>query len=151
MIPATRRRWLIGAGLALAALAAAAIVAFGAAVALLKGRVAQALGPTSEVAALRVGWSGVVIEGLRIPGPPGWPAKDALRAERVTVTPTLRSLISGETYRIASVTITRLARCHGSRESWSRCPVCTATPRRSPRRRTPLRTSASGRSRSRTV
>jgi hypothetical protein len=100
------RRWLRGVVLALGALAVAAIVAFGAAVAMLKGRVAQAL-PTSEMAALRIGWWGVVIEGLRVPGPPGWPAKDALRAERVTVVPRLLSLISRKTYYIASVTITR--------------------------------------------
>ncbi len=107
MTPATRRRWLLGVVLALGGLAVAAIVAFGAAVAMLKGRVAQALGPTSEMAALRVGWSGVVIEGLRVAGPPGWPAKDALRAERVTVVPTLRSLVEGKTYYIRSLTITR--------------------------------------------
>lgn len=107
MNPATRKRWLIGGVLALGALAVAAIVAFGAAVAMLKGHVAQALGPTSEMAALRVGWSGVVIEGLRVPGPPGWPAKDALRAERVRIVPRLLSLVSGETYYIASITITR--------------------------------------------
>jgi hypothetical protein len=48
------------------------VVAFGAAVALLKGRVVKAL-PTSEMAGLRIGWSGVVIDRLRVPGPPGWP------------------------------------------------------------------------------
>jgi uncharacterized protein DUF748 len=106
MSPATRRRWLLGVVLSLGALAVAAIVAFGAAVALLKGRVARAL-PTSEMTALRIGWSGVVIEGLRVPGPPGWPSKDALRAERVTIVPRLLSLVSRDTYYIASVTITR--------------------------------------------
>lgn len=103
----TRRHWLRGALLALAALALAAVVAFAAAVSLLKGRVAEALGPSSEMTALRVGWSGVVIDGLRIPAPQGWPAKDALRAEHATVVPTLRSLVSGDPYRIWSVTVTR--------------------------------------------
>ncbi|HTO69079.1 MAG TPA: DUF748 domain-containing protein [Myxococcota bacterium] len=106
MTSAKRRRWLLGAIVALGALAVAAIVAFGAAVAMLKDRVAQAL-PTSEMAALRIGWSGVVIEGLRVPGPPGWPTRDALRAERVTVVPRLLSLVSRKTYYIASVTISR--------------------------------------------
>lgn len=91
---------------ALGALAVAAIVAFGAAVAMLKDRVAQAL-PNGEMAALRISWSGVVIEGLHVPGPPGWPANDALRAERVTVVPRLLSLVSRKTYYIALVTITR--------------------------------------------
>ena len=103
----TRRHWLRGTLFALAALALTAVVAYAAAVSVLKGRVAQALGPGSEMAALRVGWPGVVIDGLRIPAPAGWPAKDALRAERVTIVPTLRSLVSGDTYRIWSVTVTR--------------------------------------------
>jgi Domain of Unknown Function (DUF748) len=107
-IPADmRRRWLRGALLALVALALTGAVAFRAAVSLLKGRVAEALGPTSEMADLRVGWSGVVIDGLRIPAPEGWPAKDALRAERVTIVPTLRSLVAGDTYRIWSVKVAR--------------------------------------------
>ena len=101
------RHWLGRALVALAALALTALVAYAAAVSLLKGRVAQALGPDSEMAALRVGWPGVVIDGLRIAAPAGWPAKDALRAERVTIVPTLRSLVSGDTYRIWSVTVAR--------------------------------------------
>jgi hypothetical protein len=101
--PDTRRRWLRGAVVAFAVLIVAGAVAFRAAVSLLKDRVAEALGPTSEMAALRVGWSGVAIDGLRIPAPDGWPAKDAMRAERVTIVPTLRSLVSGDTYRIWSV------------------------------------------------
>jgi Domain of Unknown Function (DUF748) len=99
--------WLRRALVALVAVALAAAVAFAAAVSLLKGRVAQALGPSSEMAALRIGWSGVVIDGLRIAAPAGWPAKDALRGERVTIVPTLRSLVSGDTYRIWSVTVAR--------------------------------------------
>lgn len=107
MKPEARKRWLIGGTAILAGLTAAVIVAFGVAVSVLKERVVQALGPTSEMAALRVAWSGVVIEGLRIPGPRGWPTGDALRAERVTVVPSLLSLVSGDTYRIGSVTVTR--------------------------------------------
>jgi hypothetical protein len=106
MTEARRRQWLLRVVVALAALALAAMVAFGAAVALLKGRVAQAL-PTSQMVALRIGWTGVVIEGLHVPAPPGWPAKDALRAERVTIVPRLISLVSRKTYYIASVTVTR--------------------------------------------
>jgi hypothetical protein len=100
----TRARRLLGAA---AALAVALIVAFGAAVSVLESKVADALGPSSETSAIHVGWSGVVVEGLRIPPPDGWPAADALRAERVTVVPTLRSLVWGDPYRIWSVTFTR--------------------------------------------
>jgi hypothetical protein len=107
MSPKPRRRWLLGAVLALAAVTAAVIISLVAAVSMLKGRVERAVGPTSEMAALRVGWSSVVIEGLRMPGPSDWPAKDALRAERVTIVPSLWSLFSGDVYRISSLTLTR--------------------------------------------
>jgi hypothetical protein len=99
-----RARWLLGA---VALLAVVLIVAFGAAVSVLESKVAEALGKHSETSAIRVGWSGVVVEGLRIPAPSGWPAADALRAERVTVVPTLRSLVRGDPYRIWSVTLHR--------------------------------------------
>jgi hypothetical protein len=56
--PDTRRRWLRGPLLALAALAVAGAVAFRAAVSMLKDRVAEVLGPTSEMAAR--GWAGRV-------------------------------------------------------------------------------------------
>jgi len=104
MTVGTRGRWLIGAGAAFAALVAAGLLAFGAAVSALKGKVAVALGPTSEIGALRVGWSGLSVEGLRIPAPGDWPAKDALRAERVEIVPNLRSLVFGGAVRVYSIT-----------------------------------------------
>src|SRR5208283_5479330 len=74
------------------------------AVGILKGKVVEALGPGSEIQDIQVGWSGVVVRGLRIKGPQGWPAQDALRAERVTIVPSLLDLLSGE-IRVRSVTI----------------------------------------------
>lgn len=101
------RRWLLATGVAVVMLAAAGLAGFRMAVSLLERKVVEALGPTSEMAALRVGWSGVEIDGLRIPAPSGWPSPDALRAERVRIVPTLRSLVSGDSYRIRRVTVTR--------------------------------------------
>jgi hypothetical protein len=46
----------------------------------------------------------VEVEGLRIKGRKGWPAADELRAERVAVVPSLRSVLSGH-YRVNSITI----------------------------------------------
>jgi hypothetical protein len=106
-IPGSRRRWILAAVLTLAVLAVAGAVGFAAAVSALEGHVAQALGPTSEMAALRVGWGGVVVDGLRIPGPKDWPTRDVLRAERVTLVPSLSSLLSRGPYRIRSITLTR--------------------------------------------
>ena len=74
------------------------------AVGILKGKVVEALGPGSEIQDIQVGWSGVVVRGLRIKGPQGWPAQDALRAERVTIVPSLLDLLSGE-IQVRSVTI----------------------------------------------
>ena len=74
------------------------------AVGILKGKVVEALGPGSEIQDIQVGWSGVVVRGLRIKGSQGWPAPDALRAERVTIVPNLLDLLSGE-IRVRSVTI----------------------------------------------
>jgi hypothetical protein len=100
------RRWgWIGAGV-LAVLIAGGIVGFRVAVGMLKGRVADALGSESEIADLRVGWSSVDVEGLRIEGPRGWPAVDALRSERVTIVPSLRGVLSGE-LRVRSITVER--------------------------------------------
>jgi hypothetical protein len=41
---------------------------------------------------------------MRIPGPKGWPVKDALRAERVTIVPGLRGILSGQ-LRVRSITV----------------------------------------------
>jgi hypothetical protein len=71
-----------------------------------KGKIVEALGPGSQIGALEVGWSSVDVVGLRIQGPKGWPTADALRTERVTVVPSLRSLLGGEV-RVTSITVTK--------------------------------------------
>lgn len=95
-----RVRWLLAA---IAALALALIVAYAAAVSALRGKVAEALGPNGETSAIRVGFSGVVVEGLRIGAPSGWPTADALRAERVSVAPRLWSLVSSHAVLIRAL------------------------------------------------
>jgi hypothetical protein len=90
------RRWgLIGLGIVLV-LAIGAVVGFRMAVGVIKDKIVAGLGPGSEIKELRVGWSSVSVVGLRIQGPSGWPAPDALRAEEVTVVPSLRSLLTGK-------------------------------------------------------
>lgn len=101
-----RKRWRLIALVALVVLIAASAVGFRMAAGVLKGKVAEALGPGSELKDLRVGWSGVVVEGLRIKGPPGWPAADSLRADRVRIVPSLRSLFS-DRIRVRSITVVR--------------------------------------------
>ncbi len=100
------KKWGLIALVVLVVLVVGGIVGFRAAVGALKGKVVAALGPESEVKDLAVGWSSVDVEGLRIRGPRGWPAADTLRAERVTVVPSLRSLFSGQ-IRVRSITVVR--------------------------------------------
>ena len=83
-----------------------AIVGFQAAVGLLKGKVVEALGPDSEIKELRVRWSAVEINGLRIKARQGWPSADTLRAERVVIVPSLKSLLS-DRIQVSSITVVR--------------------------------------------
>lgn len=104
-LPVGSRRWLVVAPLALLLAVVVLIAAWFAAAQLLKGRIEQALGADAQVARIELGWSGVTIEGLRLPAPrSGWPAADQLRAARVVVVPQLRDLLSGSV-RIASVSV----------------------------------------------
>lgn len=95
--------------IALILFATAALVALGGLAMLfaaktLKTQVEQALGPASEIGAIALRWNAVEITDLRIKGPPGWPAADTLRAGRITVTPDLGSLLSGQ-LRVAAIVI----------------------------------------------
>ena len=101
-----RKRWELIAVLVVVVLIVGGIVGFRVAVSVLKGRVVEALPPDSEIKNIRVGWSSVKVEGLRIKGPSGWPAVDALRAERVAIVPSLRSILSRQ-YRVRTVTIVK--------------------------------------------
>lgn len=89
----TKRLLLIALALA-AVLALAAFAALQVATRALKEQVERALGADSEVAEIVVGWSAIELRGIRIAAPKGWPAADALRAERVLVHPDLLGLFS---------------------------------------------------------
>jgi len=82
------------------------VVGFRLAVGVIKDKVVVALGPGSEIQGLHVGWSSVAVEGLRIKGTQGWPAADTLRAERVVIVPSLRSLLSDQ-IQVSSVTVVK--------------------------------------------
>src|SRR5574341_1091564 len=90
------KKWALVSLVLLVVLIVGGIVGFRMALGILKGKVVEALGPGSDIAELRVGWSAVEVVGLRIKGPQGWPAPDTLRAERVEIVPSLRSLLSGQ-------------------------------------------------------
>jgi len=60
----------------------------------LKTQVRQALGPNSEIGDVVVHWSSIELQGVHVRAPAGWPAEEALRADRIVVKPDLRALIS---------------------------------------------------------
>jgi uncharacterized protein involved in outer membrane biogenesis len=101
-----RKRLTLIALAIVAVLIVGVVVGFQVAVRTLKGKVVEALGPNGEIKDIRLGWSSVNVEGLRIKGPSGWPAADALRAERVAVVPSLRGLLSRQ-YQVRSITIVK--------------------------------------------
>jgi hypothetical protein len=70
----------------------------------LKERIEQALGPQASLESITLGLSAVEIRGLRIPGPKGWPAEDALRAQRIVLRPALLDLLSAR-MRVRSIEV----------------------------------------------
>lgn len=78
----------------LMALVAAVAVGLHIATGILKSRIEQALGDNSEVGEIVVGWTAIELRRIHIRAPRGWPAWDALRAERVVVRPDLLGLLS---------------------------------------------------------
>ena len=85
----------------LAALVIAIVIGLRVATQQLQSRLVQTLGPRASIGELSAGWTGIEVRELRIKAPPGWPAADELRAERVRVVPDLRSLFGGPWPRCA--------------------------------------------------
>jgi hypothetical protein len=100
------RKWGLIALAVLLVLIVGCLVGFRVGIGILKEKMVEALGPASEMTAIRVGWSSVEVEGLRIKGQKGWPAADELRAERVVIVPSLLSVFSGQ-YQVYSMTIVK--------------------------------------------
>ena len=97
------RRTAIVIVVAVVLLVAGGIAARRYATQLLKTQIETALGPESEVGAIEVGTSAVVIRNIRIRAPAGWPTPDALKAEVVTVKPDLGTLLSSAV-RVSTIT-----------------------------------------------
>lgn len=98
------KRWLSALLILAVTLIVLAVAGLQVGTRLLKDQLQQALGPDSEVGEIRLGWSEVEILKLRLKAPAGWPAADTLRAERIVVSPDLRSLL-GQPIRVSSIRI----------------------------------------------
>jgi hypothetical protein len=92
------RRLAIALGV-LAVLALALLLAWHLALQRLRSVLLDALGPRASVGAIVLHWNELEVQSLRIAadrgGPHPWPADDELRAERVTLRPDLRAVLSG--------------------------------------------------------
>ncbi len=95
MTPTLKRRLKIG-GVILGALIVIYLVGTYFAAVALKGKIEQALGPNGEVGDMSIGITSIQLKGVRIRAPQGWPTADALRAERIVVTPDLLGLATAK-------------------------------------------------------
>ena len=98
------KRWQVIVLAVVLILGIAVVVGFRLGVQLVQSKIVEALGPGSHIAALKVNWFSIEVLGLSIDGPKGWPAARTLEAERVTIVPDLRSLLT-EQIRIASIVV----------------------------------------------
>ena len=87
-----------------AVFAVSAIAGYRVAVTTLKAQVEAALGPESSLESIGVGFSGVTLTKLTMRAPRDWPAAETLRAERVTISPSLLAALCGR-LRISTIVV----------------------------------------------
>ncbi|HME70835.1 MAG TPA: DUF748 domain-containing protein [Myxococcota bacterium] len=106
-MPAGKGQWWGWSALVVVAvMIAGGVVLFRVAIGVLKDEVVEKLGPESEIAEIRVGWSSVDVEGVRIRRAEGWPAAETFRADRIIIVPSLLGVFSGR-FRVHGITIVR--------------------------------------------
>jgi len=98
------KRWASALTIIFVTLAVLAVAGFHVGTRALKTQVEEALGPDSEIGEIRLNWNQVEVLGLKLKAPAGWPAEYTLRAERIVITPDLRSLL-GQPIRVSSIRI----------------------------------------------
>jgi Domain of Unknown Function (DUF748) len=98
------KRWQIVVLAALLFLVVGIVTGYRWGVRLLRDRVVEALGPGSNIAALKVNWFSLDLLGVTIEAPQGWPTARAFRAERITIVPSLGTLLT-EQIHISSIVL----------------------------------------------
>jgi hypothetical protein len=101
------RRLAIAAGV-LVALAALAFFAFRFLLRDLEGRIAAALGPGATVGRVSLDTTAVELTDVVLPGGPGWPVAESLRAGHIRVVPSWASLV-GDEIEIARIEVDTIA------------------------------------------
>ena len=90
------KRWQIVVLAALLLLGIGIVTGYRLGVRLLRDRVVDALGPRSSIAALTVNWFSLDLLGVTIEAPQDWPTARAFRAERITIVPSLGTLLTNQ-------------------------------------------------------
>lgn len=94
MVSSPTRRMFRVVLIALVVLAIVAATAVHMATRSLRNHIVTLLGPTGHAERIDVGFTRITLDRVVIKAPPGWPAADALRAERIVLTPDLWKLLS---------------------------------------------------------
>jgi uncharacterized protein involved in outer membrane biogenesis len=96
------RRWKIVVLAVLLLLLVSIVTGYRLGVRLLHDQVAEALGPGSSIAAFKVNWFSLDLLGVAIQAPKDWPTVRAFGAERITIVPSLGTLLTDQIH-IASI------------------------------------------------
>lgn len=104
MARSLRSRIAIGVAIVVAVLALAALGGLLALQREVKNQVIGVLGPLGSAERIDVGLTSIELVNVRLKAPPDWPAPDALRAARITITPDRRALLAHRVH-IRDVTV----------------------------------------------
>jgi len=90
------KRWPIVVLTALLFLGIGIVTGYRLGVRLLQDRLADLLGPGSSIASLKVNWFSLDLFGVTIEAPQDWPTARAFRAARITIVPSLGTLLTDQ-------------------------------------------------------
>src|SRR5262247_1514006 len=90
------KRWHIVVLTALLFLGIGIVTGYRLGVRLLQDRLADLLGPSSNIASLKVNWFSLDLFGVTIEAPQDWPTARAFRAARITIVPSLGTLLTDQ-------------------------------------------------------
>jgi hypothetical protein len=90
------KRWQIVVLAALLLLGIGIVTGYRLGVRLLRDRVVEALGPGSSIVALKLNWFSLDLLGVTIEAPQDWPTARVFRAERITIVPSLGTLLTDQ-------------------------------------------------------
>src|SRR5262249_45983216 len=122
------KRWHIVVLTALLFLGIGIVTGYRLGVRLLQYRLAGLLGPGSSIASLKVNWFSLDLFGVTIEAPQDWPTARAFRADRITIVPSLGTLLTDQIHISSIVFEEPYLAVLRTREKMVMVPRLTATP-----------------------